>query len=641
MVQFNVVFLFLRFAMKKILLFSFALVLLLSVVGFAQTPSPANLTATVVTTGHHPAVKLAWEYDSMNVPVRFGIYKKFGLLEDTSSRFYRIWTTHNKQYIDYYVRPGMTYSYYVTAIVQHTESEPSNSVEAEVVQPVVPHGVISGVLFEDSTNAVLVRGVVHFVPASNIVTMPKVIETDSNGFFKARLNAGTYYMFTAARGYVPEYYDNAATLRDATVITVQNNDSLVFLVGLAKIVPPTFYTLSGSVKDSAGSPQRAEVRAFLVNRPNGIMPHAHKLRTFTDSLGNFTLTLKENDTVVIYVFPHNRTLLPEYWDNKRTFAEADRIAITGNIAGINVTLDSKPVFANGISGTVTDSEGTTPLGAFIYAYRKANTHPMMTKYFAVTDTLTGSYSFTNMEPGNYILLCWSPGYKSTYFRYDGMPTLDWRFADSIVVPENAVIENIDFRLWALPHRNGKTSVQGNVLASTGSGLDAVLVYALDGNNAVAGSAVTDLDGSYEIEGLTTGSYSLVSSAMNYQDGKIGDVEVTDEYEILQFDAELSPDQVLSVRDEVAAPSEYRLNQNYPNPFNPGTVLSFVMGNSSFITLKVYNILGNEVATLVNGEMSAGEHTLYFDGSNLNSGVYYLKLEADNALVAVRKMLLVK
>ncbi len=89
--------------------------------------------------------------------------------------------------------------------------------------------------------------------------------------------------------------------------------------------------------------------------------------------------------------------------------------------------------------------------------------------------------------------------------------------------------------------------------------------------------------------------------------------------------------------------KYSLKQNYPNPFNPATVITYHIPQSSYVTLKVYNALGNEVATLVNAEKAAGDYELKFDAAsdrNLASGIYFYKLTAGD-YSEVRKMLLIK
>jgi len=86
--------------------------------------------------------------------------------------------------------------------------------------------------------------------------------------------------------------------------------------------------------------------------------------------------------------------------------------------------------------------------------------------------------------------------------------------------------------------------------------------------------------------------------------------------------------------------EFALSQNYPNPFNPSTQIRFTLQSSHVTRLTVYDVLGREVATLVDGPMAAGSHTVNFDASNLTSGVYVYKLEAGGE-VRTRRMTLLK
>jgi hypothetical protein len=88
------------------------------------------------------------------------------------------------------------------------------------------------------------------------------------------------------------------------------------------------------------------------------------------------------------------------------------------------------------------------------------------------------------------------------------------------------------------------------------------------------------------------------------------------------------------------PSTYLLQQNYPNPFNPSTTILFSIPTSEFVTLKVYDLLGREIATLVNENLSAGSYSYKFDASNLTSGVYFYKLQAGK-YSETKKMLLSK
>ena len=97
--------------------------------------------------------------------------------------------------------------------------------------------------------------------------------------------------------------------------------------------------------------------------------------------------------------------------------------------------------------------------------------------------------------------------------------------------------------------------------------------------------------------------------------------------------------------DVPAPAVFALDQNYPNPFNPSTKITFSLAMDSKINLTVFNVLGQEVATLVNTNMVAGSHNVNFDASALNSGVYLYRIEATGvngtSFIDVKKMILTK
>jgi enterochelin esterase-like enzyme len=86
--------------------------------------------------------------------------------------------------------------------------------------------------------------------------------------------------------------------------------------------------------------------------------------------------------------------------------------------------------------------------------------------------------------------------------------------------------------------------------------------------------------------------------------------------------------------------DFKLYQNYPNPFNPETTITFSLDRSSEVTLKVFNLLGSEVNTLVKTDLRAGEYNLKFNGADLPSGVYYYRLYSNNS-AETRKMILIK
>ena len=127
----------------------------------------------------------------------------------------------------------------------------------------------------------------------------------------------------------------------------------------------------------------------------------------------------------------------------------------------------------------------------------------------------------------------------------------------------------------------------------------------------------DVDGDGDMDVLSASGY----------DDKIAWYENLDPADIANNDPE-----VVQVRP--------LLYNNYPNPFNPSTTIEFTLPKSEFTTLKVFNILGKEVATLVSNKLNQGNHTYTFDGKNLASGIYYYSIQAGD-FHQDKKMILIK
>ena len=95
-------------------------------------------------------------------------------------------------------------------------------------------------------------------------------------------------------------------------------------------------------------------------------------------------------------------------------------------------------------------------------------------------------------------------------------------------------------------------------------------------------------------------------------------------------------------EDASVPTEFSLNQNYPNPFNPSTTISFSMAQAETVQLEVFNLIGQRVATLIDGvEMAPGQHTISFGAENLTTGVYIYKLTAGTSFTQTRRMTLVR
>ena len=132
--------------------------------------------------------------------------------------------------------------------------------------------------------------------------------------------------------------------------------------------------------------------------------------------------------------------------------------------------------------------------------------------------------------------------------------------------------------------------------------------------------------------LRTGPENPYSKVFTYEDNLIKELKGIEE---VAADNNPTSGELTSI-----VPKEFALQQNYPNPFNPSTTINYDLPVSSFVTMKVYDITGREVATVVNELQNAGRYNIRFDGSNFASGVYFYRIQAGE-FKQLKKMFLIK
>jgi hypothetical protein len=131
-----------------------------------------------------------------------------------------------------------------------------------------------------------------------------------------------------------------------------------------------------------------------------------------------------------------------------------------------------------------------------------------------------------------------------------------------------------------------------------------------------------------VDTFTTASPKLYISGSTVKQAQNSD------YQIIKYSS------ITAVEDQNNIPISFNLAQNYPNPFNPSTKINYSIAQFSQVALKIYDVLGTEVATLVNEEKPAGSYEVNFNASQLSSGIYFYKLQA-GSFIQTRKMILIK
>ncbi len=128
----------------------------------------------------------------------------------------------------------------------------------------------------------------------------------------------------------------------------------------------------------------------------------------------------------------------------------------------------------------------------------------------------------------------------------------------------------------------------------------------------------------------------------YRDGRLAKIANTEneEYKFLADYKTGNEVSVTSIGDKENIPLSFELKQNYPNPFNPSTIIKYQIPQNGFVTLKVYDILGNEVATLINKQQQAGVYQVNYNASKLSSGIYFYQLKT-GSYVDTKKMILLR
>jgi hypothetical protein len=398
---------------------------------------------------------------------------------------------------------------------------------------------------------------------------------------------------------------------------------------------------NGFVRDSINPVDSATVYFFY----NGI----YLLDTAkTNALGFYQKTLPEGDYTIgtekenYYVVFHDSTYDP-------FFAELVELD-SGDVNTINFNLKRIDNPNLSVSGQIIDSVSGINVNKGIIIVR-TGTHvpaPFLKDNAVFFDTINsfagfikadGSYSVYLQSPDFYYLQAFTNNFLPGYYNDEGTASIYWQNADSLLIENNVIDKNISL---VRDSSYGAGSIGGSITFTAftdESDYEGITVLAKNINNGALYSYNFGKElGNFNVTNIPYGTYELVAQKIGL-DNAISQTVIIDPLnnQITGINLNFI---ISDVEDENTGPDNLLLYQNYPNPFNPSTNISFYLPQPLIVKLDVFNVLGELVETVVNGELSSGFHTVTFNGRNLSSGVYLILLEA-NEFKLSKKMLLLK
>ncbi len=469
------------------------------------------------------------------------------------------------------------------------------------------------------------------------------------------VNPGTYVMRVQPRDnlFADQWYDRAQRIEDATPIPIPETTTVTINVTLLpRDTVRDRFILSGTVRDSAAAPiHRAAVFIFRARQHDdrdasgfnfeGLDDRDRDQRleavVLTDSLGRYHALLRSRRYILM---AFKEGFDRQFWDHKSTILEADRLRLISDTSGIDFDLQ-RTASANGsISGTITAAGTTQPVSSHVVGFHRATPDGRFSGFVrhAVTDS-AGRYTLARLRSGFYIVLALPHGdFLPTFYDTSG-GTLQLAHAFPVPVSQ-APVSGINIGVFP-DTITGMNRVRG-IVVQNGRPLQGSIIYAIAQHNGnPLGAAVSESDGRFAIVGLTPGTYRLQAMKPGFAQ------TITAPFTLVQqsgLPATATSNITLIESPTDAQPGQepfaFQLMQNYPNPFNPSTRITFSLHVAGLASLQVFDLLGQEVAVLVNEVLQPGTYTVEFSGSNLASGVYYYRLKAGGS-IETRKMLLIR
>ncbi|MCD4819647.1 MAG: carboxypeptidase regulatory-like domain-containing protein [Candidatus Cloacimonetes bacterium] len=449
--------------------------------------------------------------------------------------------------------------------------------------------------------------------------------TDQNGeYLIENISQGEHIVSCSQYwGMLPIFYENTYNIEDAVVFNVLEDSNFEANFTL---IEPEIYSISGTVLDETGNPV-ADAEIWAMGGFDG-NPRDWNTEPFgiTDENGEFTLSVIEGE---YWIECWANDYMPQWFDHKNDFSEADVIVVTGDLENVNFDLIPYETYENTISGTILIDGEIPEEEVFVCAYSEDFWYSGM----AITDE-NGNYTIENLPPFEYYVQAYS--FFTIPMFFDNV----YDFEEATTVVAEGSITGIDFNLSTL-ERDGLITLNGIISDSNGDPVINSTVLITDTTENIESYAMTNNDGYFEALGISGGSYTVKATKVFYE-------TATEEMLINQngtVNMNIDPIPTSSTEENGIIPTNNIALKNYPNPFNPVTTISFNTFEASKVELSVFNIKGKKVVTLINDELESGSHSYNWNGTDANgktvaSGIYFYKMKSGR-YSTTKKMILMK
>ncbi len=517
------------------------------------------------------------------------------------------------------------------SIDEATSVEITEDQHTEIHMVLDPLGSLTGTII-DSESGEPIEGAIIRIFSENRKSAHKPVyhgkSDDQGNYTLSAIQSGSYKMVVLAAGYIKEYYENARFIYDATPVEITAAQTKTIDVDLSK-----GSSLMGVITDNETEMPLAGATVTLISTSDRRIQHKAK----SNKDGEYTVDgITAENYFLKAGHPH---YFSKWYEDAATRDEAKEIEINAQteLQGIDLELERRPRFSGSITGTVIDSASGLPVkGAKIVAMPRSFARPVR----AISDA-EGKYELTGLKAGVYSLACKAEGYLVSFYEN----ATNWKEAEKIRIPKDGQLTGIDFRLGA--QDEGGYTVQGSIVDETGAALEGTLVTVVDDGHRVA-STLTDAEGSYALQDLPIGTFKIIAQTPHEINSHLDNpVDVSTVTEAVAANMVIATS--TEVKSTQSLPTRFSLKQNYPNPFNPTTEITFQLPDQADITLTVFNILGQPVKILTDGQKQAGTHSVTWEGRNekgvlMSSGTYFYRITVisnGQTITQNRSMMLLK